>query len=152
MICPASSHARSVHRSWPYAFLMNLYRYSSTLNGFAVVKAQLLKKLLDAGFSEQFVKVLHLNSIFVEPYHSIAHRRRGPDACYGPRGERELSVWYVLPFHPAWAGSVGRALQDLNQNDFLQDAIRSMGSRAFTVRPAWKLSGKPWAQRLMCWR
>ena len=143
MLSWTSSHANSVHLSWPVAYIKRLHARSSTCDIFRLAKAKFLSSLRRNYVPEFLLQYFNDCTQYYLPYEQISKTTKY-------RNKDEL--YLVLPFHRIWhASSLSTEIRRFSDShvSLLQEAFE--GAIPFELLISWKLPELPFGSTLMKW-
>ena len=103
-IAEIPAHHPSVHRAWPVQFLRSLRKISSSKDAFAKAADVFLSRFIRYSASRTVLDRLHDELQGISP-----HRRERSHLDIG-----RPDLWLVVPFHPATARAIKRAVEASN--------------------------------------
>ncbi len=129
---------------WMKAYLLRLFKHSSSRPWYESAKHVILGRLRKAGVDHSIIAEVDRTTIFSFAGNSVKASINGGSSSIGGgnRGEccsDKRSFWVKLPFHAAYASCVNRSLAEFSTMPAIQEILSTSGLSINRFRAAWCL-------------
>ena len=124
----SSAHNAPIHLAWPKAALKRYYALSSTIESYHEARDVLIQRLRSFGASRGLLRAL----TEFDPGAKLVTKK----------SNKEKSIWWPLPWHPAWASAqFDRRIAAWRCRPEIDVLFRDAGIGDCAIRVAWSLAG-----------
>ncbi len=127
-----SNHLSHTHAAWMKAYMLRIFRCSSSLVWYRSVKRACLERMSKAGVDRTILREVDRASNYTFKS-SLSLSVRHPRSS-------EAFFWVKLPHHPVWTSSITRSLRRLSEIHGVQEIWRDIDPNVAGFRASWCLN------------